>query len=95
MAAYFIFKTDRLTGKTIHICNGVHNDERECRVHWRAYVYGFYDGVQECMKPGTYEFMDGPKGELSFHFSVAGKLNVKYFMLLDKAGEDLIMEICK
>ena len=92
--SYFIFKTDNLSGKTIHICNGSHDTKRECIIHWRSYMYGFYDGCVEALGSGNFQFMKGTKVH-SFHFSVDGKLDVEYFMLLDQAGHDLIMEISK
>lgn len=92
--SYFIFKTDNRTGKTIHICNGSHNDERECRIHWQSYMYGFMDGAFEMLGSGNFQFMNGSR-ELSFHFSVDGKMDVEYFMLFDQAGHDLIMELSK
>lgn len=92
--SYFIFKTDNVTGKTIHICNGSHNDERECRIHWQSYMYGFYDGCVEALGSGRFQFMEGTK-PLSFIFGIEGKGNVEYFMLFDQAGHDLIMELSK
>ena len=92
--SYFIFKTDNLSGKTIHICNGSHDTEHECNIHFHAYMYGFYDGCVEALGSGKFQFGNGTRKN-SFRFSVDGKLDVEYFMLLDQAGHDLIMEISK
>ena len=45
---YYIFKTDNKTGRTIHICNGSHDDERQCTMHFLCYLYGFMDGRLSC-----------------------------------------------
>lgn len=92
--SYFIFKTDNISGKTIHICNGSHDTEHECNIHWQSYMYGFYDGCVEALGSGKFQFMNGSRKN-SFHFSYDGKISVDYFMLLDQAGHDLIMEISK
>ena len=94
MTSYFIFKTDNLTGKTIHICNGSHDTERECRIHWQSYMYGFMDGAFEILGRDNFQMAYGSH-EHSFKFSIDGKKDVEYFMLFDQAGHDLIMEICK
>ena len=94
MTHYYIFKTNNLTGKTTHICNGSHDTERECRIHWMSYMYGFMDGAFEILGRDNFQMMEGSRPS-SFRFSVDGKMNVEYFMLLDEAGEDMIMEICK
>lgn len=94
MTSYFIFKTDNLTGRTIHICNGSHDSERECRIHFQSYMYGFMDGAFQILGRDNFQMMSGSR-ELSFQFSVDGKMDVEYFMLFDQAGHDLIMEICK
>ena len=92
MTRYYIFKTDNLTGRTILICNGSHASEAECNLHFHAYMYGFYDGCVEALGSGKFQFMDGTKPN-SFIFSVEGKMNVEYFMLLDEDGVNLIKEI--
>ena len=90
--SYFIFKTDNLTGKTIHICNGLHDTERECRIHWRSYMYGFYDGAVQLLGSGNFQFMNGTR-LLSFHMS-HGKMDVEYFCILDEdEARKLILEI--
>lgn len=94
MTSYFIFKTDNLTGKTIHICNGAHDTERECRIHWQSYMYGFMDGAFEILGRENFQMMNGSH-ELSFKFSIDGKKDVEYYMLFGQAGHDMIMEICK
>ena len=94
MTAYYIFKTDNLTGKTIHMCNGSHNDERECKIHWQSYMYGFMDGAFEMLGRDNFQMMRGTH-DLSFRFTVDGKADTEFFMLFDQAGQDLIMEICR
>lgn len=91
---YFIFKTDRLTGKTVQICGGGHNNEDECGAHFRAYSYGFMDAADEILGRSGYQMMDGSR-KYSFIFSVDGKKDVEYFMLLDAEGFNLIQELCK
>lgn len=94
MTSYFIFKTDNLTGKTIHICNGCHDTEHECLIHWQSYMYGFMDGAFELLGREGFQMMNGGH-RLSFRFSVDGKMNVEYFMLLDDEGHKMVMETCK
>lgn len=94
MNIYTIFKTDHLTGKTINICGGSHDDERQCRAHWQAYMYGFYDQAVELLGSGAFQFMQGSR-PLSFRLSIEGKKDVEYFMLLGDAGHELIQELCK
>ena len=65
--SYFIFKTDNLSGKTIHICNGSHDSEYECNIHFHAYMYGFYDGCVEALGSGKFQF------ERNFSGLTAGK----------------------
>ena len=91
---YTIFKTDNFTGKTINICGGSHETEKECRSHWQAYMYGFYDQAVEILGSGNFQFMNG-KRLLSFHFHIDGKKDVEYFMLLGDEGPQLIHELCK
>ena len=90
---YYIFKTDRITGKTINICGGSHNNEEECNEHFLAYMYGFMDAAFEILGHGKFQMMNGSRKN-SFTFSVDGKKDVEYFMLLDKEGTDKIFEIC-
>lgn len=92
MSRYYIFKTDNLTGRTIHICNGSHDSEHECRIHWQSYMYGFMDGAFEILGRDNFQMMAGSH-KLSFQFSVDGKMNVEYFMLLDEDGVNLIKKI--
>ena len=91
MTNYYIFKRDYLTGKTMIICNGSHNDERECRIHWQSYMYGFMDGAFEMLGRDNFQMQAGTH-KLSFLFTAVGR-NVEYFMLFDQAGRDLIEEI--
>lgn len=92
MTRYYIFKKDNLTGRTIHICNGSHDSEHECRIHWQSYMYGFMDGAFEILGRENFQMMEGIH-KLSFQFIVYGKMNVEYFMLLDEDGVNLIKEI--
>ena len=91
---YYIFKTDNLTGKTINICNGSHETESEISTHWMSYLYGFMDGAFELVGRNNVQMTNGTH-DRSFQFSIEGKANVEYFMLLDEEGQDMIMEICK
>ena len=91
---YYIFKTDNLTGKTIHICNGSHDTERECRIHWQAYLYGFMDGADEILGGPHFKMEKGTHG-FSFRFVLEGKKDIEYFMLFDEEGQKLIYELCK
>ena len=92
MTRYYIFKKDNLTGRTIHICNGSHDSEHECWIHWQSYLYGFMDGAFAILGRENFQMMPGSR-PLSFLFSVDGKMNVEYFMLLDEEGVNLIKEI--
>ena len=92
--SYFIFKTDNTTGKTIHICNGSHNSEQECRTHWQCYMYGFMDGMFELLGRDNFQMTNGSR-PLSFRIVVDDKKDVEYFMLFDQEGHDLIMELSK
>ena len=92
---YYIFKTDMVSGKTIHICNGSHNDERECLLHWQAYLYGFMDGAFELLGRKNFDMTNGD-AKHSFRIIVAAQQKcVEYFMLFDEEGQNLIHEICK
>lgn len=92
---YYIFKTDNKTGKTIHICNGSHDDVKQCREHWLYYLYGFMDGAFELIGRKNFTMENGIHDQ-SFRFcTVDQKKDIEYFMLLDKEGLDLIMEISK
>lgn len=93
MASYYIFKTDNRTGKTIHICNGSHETERECRVHWQSYLYGFADGATELLGGLNFELTNGTHKH-SFHFVYKDKMDVEYFMLLDDEGHKLVYDLC-
>ena len=96
MNIYTIFKHDRLTGKTINICGGSHDDKRQCRAHWQAYqayMYGFYDQAVELLGSDTFHFMQGSR-PLSFRLIFEGK-DVEYFMILGGAGHELIQELSK
>lgn len=92
---YYIFKTSKNTGRTVHICNGSHNDERECRIYWQSYMYGFIDGAFEILGASNVQIIRG-EHKLSFEIYIKtdGKC-VEYFMLFDKDGQDLISDICK
>lgn len=92
MSRYYIFKTDNLTGRTIHICNGSHDSEHECRIHWQSYMYGFMDGAFEIIGRDNFQMREG-RYKLSFQFIVDGEMNVEYFMLLDEDGANLIKKI--
>lgn len=94
--SYYIFKTDKVTGKTVHICNGSHETERECRIHWQSYMYGFMDGAFEILGAKNVQMMQSKEHNLGFELHIPAKQHtVEYFMLFDKAGRDLIMELCK
>lgn len=95
MTHYYIFKTDKVTGKTIHICNGSHSDERECLIHWQAYMYGFMDGAFEILGASNVKILGGDAKHSFTLFVESQKKCVEYFMLLDKEGQDLIYEISK
>ena len=91
--SYFIFKTNNHTGKTIHICNGSHDTERECRIQWQSYMYGFYDGAVELLGSRNFQFMHGTH-LLSFRMSITGKMDVEYFCILDEdEARKLILDI--
>jgi len=92
---YYIFKSDKVTGRTVHIDNGSHNDERECRIHWLSYMYGFIAGACDILGVCDIQFRQG-EHVLSFEFYIKkeGKC-VEYFMLFDKEGQDLISDINK
>lgn len=92
---YYIFKTNNLTGRTDHVCNGSHETEAEINQHWLCYMYGFMDGAFELLGARNFTMENGSHPLRSFQFSVEGKKNVEYFMLLDKEGQDLINEISK
>ena len=92
--SYFIFKTDNLTGKTTHICNGSHNDKREREIHWQSYMYGFMDGAFKMLGITNFEMRQG-EHPLSFQFIVPGKMNSEFFMLLDEEGHKMVTETCK
>lgn len=91
---YYIFKTNNLTGKTDHICNGSHKTEEEIDIHWMSYMYGFMDGAFEILGAKNFQMMTGSH-KRSFIIGQDGKFNVEYFMLLDEEGQDKVMEICK
>lgn len=95
MTHYYIFKTNNLTGKTIHICNGSHDTEHECLIHWMNYLYGFMDASFEHLGARNFKMEAGSRPVRCFRFIVEGKKDIEYFMLLDKEGQDLIMDICK
>ena len=61
MTHYFIFKHDRLTGKTTHVCCGCHETKDECETHFRAYSFGFMDGANEILGYNNYLMMDGTR----------------------------------
>lgn len=92
MAQYFIFKTDLKTNKTTSICNGYHETEAECRLHWTAYMYGCMDAIRELT--GKYQDMsEGSHGRLSFRLQYA-EHDVEYFMLLNEEGVTLHYQVC-
>lgn len=93
--SYYFFKTDNKTGKTVHICNGDHETERECDVHFISYLYGFMDGAIELVGINNFEIEPG-EHDRSFRFTTDdGKKDVEYFMLFDEEGQNLIYELCK
>lgn len=94
MTSYFIFKKDNRTGKIINICGGSHKTERECLIHWQSYLYGFADGATELLGGLNFEITSGFYA-ISFRFVYKDKMDFEYFMLLDKAGHDMIQEISK
>ena len=89
--SYFIFKTNN-SCKIAPVRHGKFKNERECRTYWKAFTDGIYDGCVEALGSGKFYFCSAPR-DLVFHFGVAGKFSATYFMLLDKAGIDLMMEI--
>ena len=91
---YYIFKTNHLTGETMNVSGGRHDNYEQCAAHFRAYCYGFMDGAIEICGAGKYQMMAGHHGYLSFIFSAKGLPQVEYFMLLDAEGWDLMKEIC-
>lgn len=91
MTSYYIFKTDLETGKTTHICNGAHNDKRECRIHFQSYMYGFMDACSAALGHGNFGMTVG-NHDHSFVLTFQGKV-IEYFMLFDKDGRDLIYKI--
>lgn len=96
MTHYYIFKTDRISGKTTHICNGAHETIEACSRHWLCYMYGFMDAAFELVGRNNFD-MTNEKQELnSFQLKTKdGCKDVEYFMLLDKEGRDLISELSK
>ena len=96
MTSYFIFKTDKVTGKTASICNGSHETEELCRIHWQSYMYGFMDGAFEMLGRENFQMMQSNEHKLGFEFHVPAKGHtVEFFMLFDEAGHQLIQELCK
>ena len=96
MTHYYIFKTDNISGKTIHICNGGHETIKDCTQHWLCYMYGFMDAAYEFIGYGNFDMNGGKHAIDSIRFTTKdGSKDVEYFMLLNKAGQDLIMEISK
>jgi hypothetical protein len=93
--SYYIFKTDNKSGKTIHICNGSHNDEHECRVHWLCYMYGFMDGAFELLGRKNFTMEVGTHDQSFRLVTTDQQKDVEYFMLLDKEGQDMVMETCR
>lgn len=92
---YYIFKTDNKTGRTINICNGSHDDERQCTMHFLCYLYGFMDGAFELLGRKGFDMVNG-EHDRSFRLTTSdGKKDVEYFMLLDEEGQNLIQESCK
>lgn len=89
MEHYYIFKTDRTTGKTVHICNGSHETREECRRHWQYYMYGFMDAMNEI---GCLIRESDTPGQ-TVHSFIADYINAEYFMLMGDEGRNLIFEI--
>ena len=96
MASYYIFKTNKVTGETTHICNGSHDTEELCRIHWQSYMYGFMDGAFEMLGRENFQMMQSREHKLGFEFHVpAQNHTVEFFMLFDKDGQQLIQDLCK
>lgn len=91
---YFIFKTDNLTGKTTHICNGGYDSCLECERHFRIYSYGFMDLAFEVYGAGNFQMSLG-RHRYSFILKSEDKIDVEYFMLLGEEGHKMVMETCK
>lgn len=94
MTSYYIFKTDNKSGKTIHICNGSHNDEHECRVHMLYYMYGFMDGAFELLGRKNFSMENGTHDQSFRLVTTDQQKDIEYFMLFDDEGEKLIQKIC-
>ena len=94
MESYYIFKTDNRTGKTIHICNGSHDTEHECRIHWQSYMYGFMDGATELLGGLNFGMESGTR-ENSFRITYQDKLDVEYFVIFGEEGHKLIFKLCQ
>ena len=92
---YYIFKTDNKTGRIVHICNGAHDDEQQCRVHWLCYLYGFMDGAFELLGDRNFKMDNGTHDQSFRLYTEDGQKDVEYFMLLDEEGQNMIQEICK
>ena len=92
---YYIFRTSKVTGETVIICNGSHDDERECRLHWQAYMYGFMDGAYELLGANNVKILNGDAKHSFQVFVESQRKCVEYFMLLDEEGQNLIQEISK
>jgi len=92
---YIIFKTDKVTGKTINICGGCHNTKEECLIHWQSYMYGFMDGAFEMLGRDNFGMMESREHKLGFEFHIPEKKHtVEFFMLLDEEADELMKEIC-
>ena len=96
MTSYFIFKTNKVTGKTTSICCGSHETEELCRIHWQSYMYGFMDGAFDMLGRDNFQMMQSREHKLGFEFHVpAQEHTVELFMLLNEDGHQLIQELCK
>ena len=96
MASYYIFKTNKVTGETTHICNGSHDTEELCRIHWQSYMYGFMDGAFEMLGRENFQMMQSREHELGFEMHIpANSHTVEFFMLLGDSGRQLIQDLCK
>ena len=89
---YYIFKTDNLTGKTTHICNGNYNTQFECARHFRIYSFGFMDLAFNVY--GNNFQMSLGHHQRSFIFKADG-IDVEYFMLLDDEGQKMVLGGCR
>ena len=96
MTYYYIFKTNKVTGEITHICNGSHEGEDLCRIHWQGYMYGFMDAAFEMLGRENFQMMESREHKLGFEFHIpANNHTVEFFMLFDDAGQQLIQDISR